>query len=91
MSPRDALVEQICALPLAERLQIRAALDESVDRDLAGSGAEPGNAADWSIARERLEAELLRGLDSGPSILVDEVYWLELRDRIARRRQKSVS
>ncbi|MDP1799090.1 MAG: hypothetical protein Q8K78_16475 [Planctomycetaceae bacterium] len=91
MTPQEALVEQICALPLAERLQIRAALDESVERDLADNALEQGTAADWSAARERLEAELLRGLDSGPPIAVDETYWQELHGRIERRRQMSAS
>lgn len=88
MTPREALVEQICALSLAERLQIREALDESVDRDLAESELKAG-VIDSSSAHRYLEAEVLRGLDSGPMIPVDEAYWLEIQSRIAHRRQSS--
>ncbi|HET6422390.1 MAG TPA: hypothetical protein VFG20_01825 [Planctomycetaceae bacterium] len=79
MTTQDALLQQIRALPLAARLQIRAALDESVEQDLS-------TAADSPVTRERLEAELQAGLDSGPSFPVDESYWQELSHRIERRR-----
>ena len=91
MTPQDALLEQICALPLSERLLIRAALDESVERDLADNALEDGTAADWSATREHLESELQRGLDSGPPITVDEHYWQELQGRIERRRRMAAS
>ena len=86
MTLRDALLEQIYALPIADRLEIRAALDESVERDLADQDMKDESVTDWSVVRERLEAELLRGLDSGPLRLVDEHYWQELQGRIERRR-----
>ncbi len=37
--------------------------------------------------RRRLEEELLRGLDSGEPIEVDERYWSDLKRRIAERVQ----
>ena len=36
-------------------------------------------------AEERLEALLLEGLDSGPSIEVDEKFWKNLREQVADR------
>ena len=37
--------------------------------------------------RRRLEEELLRGLDSGEPIEVDDRYWSDLKRRIAERVQ----
>lgn len=85
MMTREALLEQICALPLTERLELRAALDESVDRELADS--ESVTMEDWPVIRERLETALLQGLDSGEPTVVNDVYWQQLRGRIEQRRQ----
>jgi hypothetical protein len=91
MASCDALVKQICALPLAERLQIRAAIDESVEQDLVLHAPDQSQSINWSATREQLEAELQRGLDSGLPIPVNEAYWLELKSRIEQRRRMAAA
>jgi len=39
-------------------------------------------------ARQELEAKLLEGINSGPTIEVNEAYWSGLRDRVAKRVKK---
>jgi hypothetical protein len=78
-----ALLEQLCTLPLAERLQLRDALDDSLNRELP--------AVQTITDRESLEQALLDGLASGEPRVVDRETWNATWSRLEHSTERPAS